>query len=71
MESYVITYPSGGYVALDQRTHGYPYMTTDWRQAEFWESESEAGRFLSGIGLEGFKIAKLTVTITEVIGLKS
>ncbi len=45
METYVLKYPDGTYVALDPTSGGYPYPTKDWRSAKLWNDIDDANKY--------------------------
>jgi len=68
MNTYVLRYPDGRYVALDEMSGGYPYPTTDLNQVKFWSTAEEADKYRQGgDNRHGFTLEKIVEIVTEVV----
>lgn len=70
---YIIKYPGGEFVALDDASGGYPYQVERICSAERFKSAEDADRYRQiGKNRERFTIHKATLTLsTEQVEVKS
>lgn len=45
MQRYIMKYPNGDYVGIDDMSGGYPYATKDALSAGQWETAEDAARY--------------------------
>jgi hypothetical protein len=60
---FVLRYPDGRWVALDQASGGYPYPVTDIESAEWWYDEVRVRKYKETCRKENFKLYKIVSVI--------
>ena len=68
MDAYVLKYPNGDYVALDEMSGGYPYRTRRLNSIHFWPTAEAANTYRdTGNNKENFTLEKVVALVTEPV----
>lgn len=63
---YILAYPDGSLVGLDDASGGYPWRPRHWAQIQKWRTPEEAERYMGVMNREGFVMLKANLVITEI-----
>ncbi len=66
-DQYILKYPTGEYVGLDDNSGGYPFKASTLKQVHFFQTLDSAIGYVGTMNREGFKIFKiLNIELQEV-----